>query len=111
MFPFKQFVFYIPSPHPKSLPIDVLFESKTYKDDFEGEKDIYRLDSVQVKGQKILDKDRVTRYSSNSMVISVLTQKISIDLCVPTNRIHLTSNVDIAELDDNIRIPYDGILH
>lgn len=32
----------------------------------------------------------------------------STEMCVPTNRIHLTSNVDIDELDDNIRIPYDG---
>lgn len=65
---------------------------------------------MQVKGQKILDKDRVTRYS-NSLGIFELKQKIFIELCVPTNRIHLTSNVDIDELDDNIRIPYDGILH
>lgn len=111
LLPFKQFVFYIPSPHPKSLPIEVLFESKTYKDDLEGEKDMYKLASMQVKGQKILDKDRVIRYSSNSMGIFELKQKISIELCVPTNRIHLTSNIDIDELDDNIRIPYGGILH
>lgn len=51
------------------------------------------------------------RYSSNSMGIFELKQKISIELCVPTNRIHLTSNIDIDELDDNIRIPYGGILH
>lgn len=89
----------------------MLFESKTYKDDLEGEKDMYKLASMQVKGQKILDKDRVIRYSSNSMGIFELKQKISIELCVPTNRIHLTSNIDIDELDDNIRIPYGGILH
>lgn len=33
------------------------------------------------------------------------------EMCVPTNRIHLTSNVDIYESEDNIRISYNGILH
>lgn len=35
----------------------------------------------------------------------------STEMCVPTNRIHLTSNVDIYESEDNIRISYNGILH
>lgn len=30
------------------------------------------------------------------------------EMCVPTNRIHLTSNVDIYESEDNIRISYNG---
>lgn len=110
LLPFKQFVFYIPSPHPKSLSIEALFESKSYDDDLEGEKTVYRLSSLQVKGQEILGIDKENTWcSSTSMGIYEFKQKLSNELCVPMNRIHLTSNVSIDELDGNIRIPHDGI--
>lgn len=32
----------------------------------------------------------------------------STEMCVPTNRIHLTSNVDIYESEDNIRFLITG---
>ena len=50
-----------------------------------------------------------TWYPSATMGVYELKQKLSYELCVPMNRIHLTSNVSIDELDDNIRIPHDGI--
>ena len=110
LLPFKQFVFYIPSPHPKSLSIEALFESKSYDDDLEGKRTIYKLTSLQIKGQEILAIDMEnTWYPSATMGVYELKQKLSYELCVPMNRIHLTSNVSIDELDGNIRIPHDGI--
>lgn len=110
LLPFKQFVFYIPSPHPKSLSIEALFESKSYDDDLEGKRTIYKLTSLQIKGLEILAIDMEnTWYPSATMGVYELKQKLSYELCVPMNRIHLTSNVSIDELDDNIRIPHDGI--
>lgn len=110
LLPFKQFLFYIPSPHPKSLSIEALFESKSYDDDLEGKRTIYKLTSLQIKGLEILAIDMEnTWYPSSTMGVYELKQKLSYELCVPMNRIHLTSNVSIDELDDNIRIPHDGI--
>ena len=110
LLPFKQFLFYIPSPHPKSLSIEALFESKSYDDDLEGKRTIYKLISLQIKGLEILAIDlENTWYPSATMGVYELKQKLSYKLCVPMNRIHLTSNVSIDELDDNIRIPHDGI--
>lgn len=110
LLPFKQFVFYIPSPHPKSLSIEAFFERKSYDDDLEGEKTVYRLVSLQVRVQEIfnIDKEK-TYYSLNLLGISEFTQILSTELCVPVNRIHFTSNVSIGELNDRISIPFSGI--
>lgn len=87
-----------------------MFESKSYDDDLEGKRTIYKLTSLQIKGQEILAIDMEnTRFPSATMGVYELKQKLSYELCVPMNRIHLTSNVSIDALDDNIRIPHDGI--
>lgn len=76
----------------------------------EEKRTIYKLTSLQIKGQEILAIDiENTWYPSATMGVYELKQKLSYELCVPMNRIHLTSNVSIDELDDNIRIPHDGI--
>jgi hypothetical protein len=92
--PFREYLFYIPSSLPTSLPIEIVFE-KFESDIFSETNDVYRIKSIKYKNLSILDSYELHIYGfyqPYADFIKVLREQLS----VPINLLRISSNIELA---------------
>lgn len=105
--PFFDYICYIPSPNPKSLPIDLRMEID--ESDYFGRK-IKRwiLKSVSVNGKNII-RETNDEFSYTTMSMDNLKEYLKLQIGVPTSKMTISSNYD-QQIANNIIVPIGKIV-
>ncbi|MEX0980660.1 MAG: caspase family protein [Bacteroidales bacterium] len=96
LLPFRDFLYYIPSSNPVNLPIELKFE-KIKKETSEGNYIINQLNTIFFQGTDILQIEEDFAFYSRS-TYEHLVNELSKNLCVPKNRLTISTNFDDIEL-------------
>lgn len=92
--PLHQNLYYIPSPHPKTLHVDIVVSNYNTDDC-----DCYRIDSLQIAGTNLLaDYGSDIFWSSTAYSYYELKENLALSLCVPRAMLHLNFNISLDEL-------------
>lgn len=99
--PFHEYLFYIPSHPPTTLPIELQFEEEKYVRG-EQERIAHRLVSVKLHDVEVMEPYEDNDYDTISVSYHQFLEKLHETLCVPSNRLRLSMNID----EDNLKIVY-----
>jgi uncharacterized caspase-like protein len=103
LIPFRDFLFYIPYIPPTALPIEIKFEPLEYELHGTTKKE-HKLISVKHEEIELLNEDDQECETTTSF--KDFLQKLHMELCVPSNLLRLSMNVEQNELK-KIRIPWE----
>lgn len=105
LMPFKSFLFYIPSAHPKSLSVDITFEERIV---FE-EKNIV-LTSLQINGKELLAEYSENPLAWNSYYYNGLKEQLEKVLTCPSYRLVINSKLSEKDMRKRIVVPSARII-
>ena len=103
--PFKSFLFYIPSAHPKSLSVDITFEERTV---FE-EKNI-ALTSLQINGKELLAEYSDNQLAWESHYYDEMKEQLKKVLTCPSYRLVINSKLSDKDMRKRILVPSARII-
>jgi len=99
--PFHEYLYYIPSSPPTTLPIELQFdEEKFMREDVE--KTAHRLISIKLHDVEILEPYSGNDYDTISVSYDQFREKLREVLCVPLNRLRLSMNIE----EENLKMIY-----
>lgn len=105
LMPFKSFLFYIPSAHPKSLSVDITFEERTV---FE-EKNI-ALTSLQINGKELLAEYSDNQLAWESHYYDEMKEQLKKVLTCPSYRLVINSKLSDKDMRKRILVPSARII-
>lgn len=103
--PFHEYLYYIPSNPPTTLPIELQFEEENYMR-LEEERTAHRLISIKLHNKEILVPYDESDFDTVSVSYDQFLEKLHAVLCVPTKRLRLSMNVEKEKLKI-IYIPWE----
>ncbi|UBM61309.1 caspase family protein [Candidatus Sulfidibacterium hydrothermale] len=103
--PFHEYLFYIPSHPPKTLPIELQFEKEKYMIG-EKERTIHRLVSIKLHDIEIMEPYENNDFNTISVSFDKFQERLKEILCVPVYRLRLSMNVEKDSLKI-IHIPWE----
>lgn len=100
LLPFRDFIYYIPSPEPVSLPIDLILTEKE-ENMWGNVSKFLKIESIKINGKEFINDS----YAGNFTTVDFpkLKEILHYELCVPINRMRISTNH--AEDQIEIRIP------
>lgn len=104
---FRDFIYYIPSATPVTLPVEVLIQE--VEEDFLGHKFKEKyLDSIKIHGVEIMNAYNGSRImGSGDVTYSKFIEKLHIELCVPKKRLRISTNEPDVK---TFKIPMDSLI-
>lgn len=105
--PFKEYLCYLPSPEPKTLPIDIRVEEVEYE--FFGHKHKrWELKAISVDGKNYLNPN-VSEDMCTCVDIAKLKELIRFQMAVPSTRMTITTNYD-EDISKSIVVPIGRVV-
>jgi len=95
--PFHEYLFYIPSHPPTTLPIELQFEIEKYMRG-DTERTAHRLISIKLHDVEVMEPYADNDYDTISVSYENFKEKLRDVLCVPLERLRLSMNIDENEL-------------
>jgi len=99
---FQDFVFYIPSTSPVTLPVDIRL--KELDDDICGRS----IDSIKIRGTEVMNTDSDEEWYT-TVTYDQFIDKLHFELCVPLKRLRISMNEQNTQ-DLKLRIPMGKLL-
>lgn len=103
--PFHEYLYYIPTYPPTTLPIELLFEEQKYTRQGE-ERTAHKLISIKLHNKEIMVPYDESDFDTVTVSYSQFLEKLCAVLCVPTKRLRLSMNVEKDKLK-MIYIPWE----
>ena len=106
--PFRDFLFYLPSTSPVTLPVDILLK-EVEDEDFMGEniKKKY-LESIKIHGTEVMNTDTIEKWYTTA-TYNQFIDKLHFELCVPIKRLRISINEQDKQ-NLTFQIPMDRLL-
>lgn len=105
LMPFKSFLFYIPSAHPKSLSVDITFEERTVF-----EKKNIALTSLQINGKELLAEYSDNQLAWESYYYDEMKEQLKKVLTCPSYRLVINSKLSDKDMRKRILVPSARII-
>lgn len=105
LLPFKSFLFYIPSAHPKSLSVDITFGETTFLDD-----SCMAITSLQINGKELLSEYSDNQYCWEAFNYRELKEILGDVLTCPSNRLVINSDLNDKDMRKRIVVPSRKII-
>ena len=105
LLPFRDFLYYIPSANPKSLPVEALIEDVEYDGMGGIKKNVPTLTKLSINGRDILaeeDEDFMRRMLN----FKDFENRLAVELAVPKARLTLSVNRKVEQL----KVPWDKLV-
>ena len=105
--PFRDFLFYIPSSSPVTLPVDIRL--KEIDEEFRGNSTKKKLlDSIKINGTDIMNTDSYEEWYT-TVTYDQFIDKLHLELCVPLKRLRISINEQNTQ-DLKLEIPINKLL-
>lgn len=106
LIPFQEYLFYIPSNPPTTLPIELQFEKSTYLTRNGDSKEIQKLIAIKLHDMNIMESYENDEWAEKTVSYDQLIDSLHSLLCVPINRLRISTAVEIEKLN-RIHIPWE----
>lgn len=106
--PFRDFLFYLPSTSPVTLPVDILLKEVEDEDSMGGNIKTKYLESIKIHGTEVMNFDIKEKWYT-AVTYDQFIDKLHFELCVPIKRLRISIN----EQDKHnliFQIPMDRLL-
>lgn len=105
--PFSDFLYYLPSPDPVTLPVEILI-NESEEDIFDEKTKMKYLNSIKIRGTEIMNAYIGDKFmGSTNVTYSQFIEKLHFELCVPQKRLRITMNDPNVK---NFNIPMHNLI-